>query len=167
MLLALFVLLLGGARAQADGPAHEGVLLQSEGSEFAADADADTYTGPAPLAVHFSARTTKASGRVTYRWEFDDRVASAEQNSSHTFRRPGWYNVTMDARDETGHSYRMNLLLHAWRPRDWARLQRAPDMRIVRHAVRELERKRSRAGGASAEGEPLSTLTASGARPGS
>ncbi len=167
MLLALVLLLLGGARAQADGPGHEAVLRQSEGSEFAADADADTYAGPAPLTVHFSARAIKASGRVTYRWEFDDRVGSTEQNPYHTFRRHGWYNVTMDARDETGHSYRMNLLLHAWRPRDWARLQTARDMRIVRHAVRELERKRSRAGGASAEGEPLSTLTASGARPAS
>jgi PKD domain-containing protein len=156
MLLVLAVLLLGGPRAQADGPGgHDGGLR----TEFAADADADTYTGPAPLTVRFSARTTNASGRVTYRWDFDDRVGSAEQNPSHTFPRHGWYNVTMDARDETGHRYRMNLLLHAWRPRDWARLQRGRDLRIVQHAARELERKRSRAGGAS--------LTASGARPAS
>jgi len=144
MLLALAVLLLGSFQAHARG--HDGIRLPSERSEFAADADADTYTGPAPLTVHFSARTISASGRVTYRWDFDDRAGSPEQNPHHTFRRQGWYNVTLDARDETGHSYRMNLLLHAWRPRDWARLQKAPDMRIVRHAARELERKRSRAG---------------------
>jgi hypothetical protein len=49
--------------------------------------------------------------------DLDDGTTSAEQNPSHTFRRHAWYNVTMDARDAAGHVYRMNLLLHAWRPR--------------------------------------------------
>ena len=60
MLLALVVLLLGGPRSQAHARGHDGVLLPSERREFAADADADTYTGPAPLTVHFSARTINA-----------------------------------------------------------------------------------------------------------
>lgn len=55
----------------------------------------------------------------------------------------------MDARDAAGHVYRMNLLLHAWRPKDWARLQAHHDVRIMRHAARELESKRRRDAAAS------------------
>jgi PKD repeat protein len=32
-------------------------------------------------------------------WTFDDRTISDEQNPVHTFRRPGWYAVTLDTTD--------------------------------------------------------------------
>jgi len=91
---------------------------------------------------------------VSYRWNFDDRTTSSEQNPGHTFSRHGWYSVTLDARDAAGHTYRLNLLLHAWRQKDWTRLQAHHDLRIVQHAARELERKRRRS--ATAAAEPLS-----------
>jgi hypothetical protein len=47
----------------------------------------------------------------------------------------------MDARDDSGHVDRTNLLLHVWRPRDWARMQRHRDMRIVMRSLRELKKK--------------------------
>jgi hypothetical protein len=47
----------------------------------------------------------------------------------------------MDARDGAGRTDRANLLLHVWRPRDWARMQRHKDMRIVMRSLRELKRK--------------------------
>lgn len=148
LLLAIAVVLVAATGSLAAGKAHEGFFIGRDG-EFEADADANVYAGPAPLAVKFSASAQHASGRVTYRWNFDDGTTSAEQNPSHGFRRHGWYNVTMEARDAAGHVYRMNLLLHAWRPKDWARLQAHQDVRIMRHAARELERKRSREAAAS------------------
>jgi hypothetical protein len=112
-----------------------------DGRTLASDADADPYTGPAPLTVRFTAKTINVFGKVSYRWNFDDRTTSTEQNPTHTFPRQGWYRVTLDARDAGGHTDRTNLLLHVWRPRDWARMQRHRDMRIVSRSLRELKRK--------------------------
>jgi len=142
-LRACFALLLvGGAHALAAGTADV-----PPRAEFSADADADPYAGPAPLSVQFSATASNGSGRVSYRWSFDDGQTGTAQKPLHVYRKHGWYEVTMDARDEAGHSYRMNLLLHAWRPRDWTRMRNKLDVRIVQHAARELERKRARAAG--------------------
>jgi hypothetical protein len=116
--------------------------LLDDGKTLASDADADTYTGPAPLTVHFTAKTINVFGTVRYRWTFDDRTPpSTERDPTHTFARQGWYRVTMDARDDGGHVDRTNLLLHVWRPRDWARMQRHRDMRIVMRSLRELKKK--------------------------
>lgn len=130
------------AGAAEDAPGH---FLDSEADEFAADADADTYAGPAPLTVRFTAHTINATRSVRYRWDFDDGSGSTVQNPRHTFRKRGWYLVTMEARDAAGQTYRINLQVHAWRPRDWERFQKTRDMRIANHAARELERKRARA----------------------
>jgi PKD domain len=151
--LAIVLLLLGAAPALGGGKSDQGFFVDHD-DEFEADGDADIYAGPAPLAVKFSARAIHASGRVSYRWNFDDRTTSSEQNPGHTFSRHGWYSVTLDARDTAGHTYRLNLLLHAWRQKDWTRLQAHHDLRIVQHAARELERKRRRS--ATAAAEPLS-----------
>lgn len=129
---------------------EEGESIDSEPNEFAADADADTYAGPAPLTVHFTARAINGAGGVTYSWTFDDGFRSAEQNPVHTFHKRGWYLVSMDARDSEGKTDRITLQVHAWRPRDWVEFQTSRDMRIPEHAVRELERKRRKASGATA-----------------
>lgn len=148
---------LGCSRAQRDDAAGKTYL--DDGRTFASDADADTYTGPAPLIVHFTTQTINASGKPSYRWTFDDHHAeSTEQNPLHTFSRPGWYAVTMDTRDASGATYRANLLLHAWRPRDWARLQQHRDMRIVMRSLRELKRK-------NAETEAAATALAASQTP--
>ena len=135
VLIALVVSPLGCSRSDDDD------VFLDDGRSLASDADADPYTGPAPLTVRFSAKAINVFGRATYRWSFDDRTTSTEQNPVHTFARQGWYRVTMDVRDDGGHTDRTNLLLHAWRPRDWARLQRRRDMRIVMRSMRELKRK--------------------------
>src|SRR5688572_17081875 len=97
----LLAIVLGPA---AGGAEDDTFFLDAERDEFAADADADTYAGPAPLTVRFSARTINAAGTVRYEWSFDDRdrERSTAQNPVHTFRRPGWYAVTVDARDAKG-----------------------------------------------------------------
>ena len=148
VLLAIALVLVAATAFPAAEKTHDGFFIGRDG-EFEADADADVFAGPAPLTVKFSASAQHASGRVTYRWKFDDGTTSTEQSPSHAFRRRGWYNVTMEARDAAGHVYQMNLLLHAWRPKDWARLQADRDVRIMRHAALELERKRRRDSAAS------------------
>jgi hypothetical protein len=130
-----------GSKADPDDETH---FLDTELDQFAADADADPFAGPVPLTVRFTTHTINAQGRLTYAWNFDDGARSSEQNPVHTFRKRGWYFVTMDVRDQAGHTYRINLQLHAWRVRDWERYQTTRDARIVNHAVRELERKRQR-----------------------
>jgi hypothetical protein len=156
---AVLAALLAAPAAARKAPSVEGDephFLESERDEFAADADADTYAGPAPLTVRFTSSTINGSGRTTYAWDFDDGSRSGQQNPTHTFRKRGWYLVSMVARDGAGRTYRTNLLVHAWRPRDWMRLQQTRDMRIVRHAARELERKRSRAAAATEPAPPPS-----------
>lgn len=145
VLLAAASVASAGRRSGSSVRDDQSQFLDNEQDAFAADADADTYAGPAPLTAHFTARTINPKGRVRYTWNFDDRSASSEQNPVHTFRKRGWYLVTMDAHDAAGNTYRINLQLHAWRPRDWARLLARRDMRISEHAVRELMRKRQRA----------------------
>lgn len=140
LLLAFALALVPAVSVGSPEDNDEGFFIDKDRG-FEADADADVYAGPAPLAVAFSARALNAFRRVTYHWSFDDGTTSTEQNPRHTFRRQGWYNVTVDARDAAGHVYRMNLLLHAWRPKDWARMQVRMDTRIAQRSLRELERK--------------------------
>lgn len=144
VLLTLAGIASGCIGPSGDGSDGEAQFIGSGEDGFAADADADTYAGPAPLTVRFSARSTNANGPVRYEWNFDDGSGSGEQNPTHTFHKHGWYLVTMDALDGAGGSHRINLQLHAWRPRDWAQFQETHDVRIVQRAIRELERKRAR-----------------------
>jgi len=144
-LAVLAVCLVSACSRSKSGDDGEAFFLDQERSGFAADADADVYSGPAPLTVQFTARTGGATGAVSYRWNFDDHATAEGQSPAHTFGKRGWYLVTMDASDSAGHAYRMNLQLHAWRPSDWNRMLAHPDDRIVRHALRELAAKRATA----------------------
>ena len=93
---------------------------------FAADVSADHFAGPTPLNVRFSAKAKNSKGQVHYRWRFDDGTQSEEQNPAHSFPRPGYYTVIMDARDESGNNTRQSLLLGAWPPKQWAEAQNKP-----------------------------------------
>ena len=93
---------------------------------LSADVNADHFAGPTPLSVRFSANAKNAKGKVLYRWRFDDGTQSEEQNPAHSFPRPGYYTVIMDARDESGNNTRQSLLLGAWPPRQWAEAQNNP-----------------------------------------
>jgi hypothetical protein len=88
--------------------------------------DADRFAGPTPLNSKFSAKPKDAQGQVHYRWRFDDGTQSEEQNPAHSFPRPGYYTVIVDARDESGNNTRQSLLLGAWPPQQWAEAQTKP-----------------------------------------
>jgi hypothetical protein len=152
VLLAVAGIAWPGSGPSGNAPDGEAQLIDREGDGFTADADADTFAGPAPLTVRFTARSMNAKDPVRYAWNFDDGSGSGEQSPVHTFRERGWYLVTMEARDGGGQTYRVTLQLHAWRPRDWARFQETRAMRIVHHAARELERKRARNAAANQTG---------------
>ena len=53
-------------------------------------------SGPAPLTVQF---TSLSSGANAYSWSFGDGGTSPAQNPDHTYRIPGTYSVSLDARD--------------------------------------------------------------------
>src|SRR5919201_3871386 len=88
--------------------------------------DVDRYAGPVPLTSKFSAKPKNAEGKVYYRWRFDDGTQSEKQTTTHTFPRPGYYTVILDARDESGNYARQSFLLGAWPVKQWAQAQTTP-----------------------------------------
>ena len=96
------------------------------GGNFKIKANAEKFAGPTPLATRFTASASGADGDVLYRWRFDDGTTSTEQNPGHTFPRPGYYQVILDARDTDGNAARQSLLLGAWPPKQWADAQVKP-----------------------------------------
>lgn len=68
-------------------------------------AQADTYTGTAPLLVHFSGGASfdiDGNGPVSYSWTFGDGTDAEGQFVQHTFWSPGNYTVTLSVEDEEG-----------------------------------------------------------------
>jgi len=96
------------------------------GGQYKVKANAEKFAGPTPLVTRFSANASGANGDVLYRWRFDDGTTSTEQNPGHTFPRPGYYQVILDARDTDGNAARQSLLLGAWPPKQWADAQVKP-----------------------------------------
>ena len=88
--------------------------------------DADRFAGPTPLNVKFSVKPKNEDGKTHFRWRFDDGTQSEDQNPTHSFPRPGYYTVIVDARDESGNNTRQSLLLGAWPPKQWATAQTKP-----------------------------------------
>ena len=86
----------------------------------------DRYAGPVPLTSKFTAKAKNAKGEVYYRWRFDDGTQSEKQSATHTFPRPGYYTVILDARDESGNNSRASFLLGAWPVKQWAEAQSTP-----------------------------------------
>lgn len=59
--------------------------------------------GLAPLTVSFRGSGEDSDGSITsYYWDFGDDTTSTEQNTSHTFRDMGRYNVTLSVVDNQG-----------------------------------------------------------------
>jgi len=86
----------------------------------------DHFAGPTPLIVRFTASSKNGQGKVLYRWRFDDGTSTTNPNVTHTFKRAGYYQVILDARDESGNNTRQSLLLGAWPPQQWASAQTKP-----------------------------------------
>jgi hypothetical protein len=107
------------------------------GGTFKVTGNADRFAGPTPLISRFTAKSQHADGDVIYRWRFDDGTTSEEQNPTHSFKRPGYYTVILDARDEAGHNDRQTFLLGAWPAKQWAEAQQQP---LTRKSAREAQR---------------------------
>jgi hypothetical protein len=110
---------------------------ESGGGNFDVSANADQFAGPTPLLARFTAKSKNAKGDVTYRWRFDDGTTSREQNPTHSFPRPGYYTVILDALDEEGNNDRQTFLLGAWPPAQWASAQRSP---LTKKGARDAQR---------------------------
>jgi PKD domain len=85
---------------------------------FHVKATAGPFAGAAPLRIKFRGFSYRAKGDVHYSWHFDDGTVSNVQNPVHTFSRPGYYLVLMDARDDTNND-RWNLFVGAWPKQVW------------------------------------------------
>ena len=86
----------------------------------------DHFAGPTPLIVRFTAYAKNGKGKVLYRWRFDDGTSTTKPNVTHTFKRAGYYQVILDARDESGNNDRESFLFGAWPPGQWAEAQHTP-----------------------------------------
>ena len=96
------------------------------GGKFSVTGKVDHYAGPTPLVVRLSASSKHADGDVIYRWRFDDGTSSTNPSVTHKFDRAGYYQVLLDARDESGNNDRESFLFGAWPPKQWAEAQRTP-----------------------------------------
>jgi PKD domain len=126
---------------------------------FHVAADADHFGGPTPLRVRFYSTPFHETGKVHWRWRFDDGTTSEEKNPVHNFPRPGYYQVLMEARDAKG-SDAWNLIVGAWPPDVWEtrqktqgkftgatirNLQRAQALRTAKRRKEQLRKSRKRA----------------------
>jgi hypothetical protein len=93
---------------------------------FDVKGNVDHFAGPTPLIVRLTASAKHAKGDVIYRWRFDDGTSTSNPNVTHTFKRAGYYQVILDARDESGNNDRESFLFGAWPPQQWAEAQRTP-----------------------------------------
>ena len=127
---------------------------------FHVAADGSRFGGPAPLTVRFFSESFHQKGAVRWRWRFDDGTTSEERNPVHTFRRPGYYQVLMEARDAKGQDA-WNLIVGVWPPEVWEasskrtagpinaasikKLQRAQSARTAKRRREQLAKSRKRA----------------------
>lgn len=93
-------------------------------------ATAKPFGGPAPLKSSFVTKVKNADGNVIFRWRFDDGTISTERDPTHTFKKPGYYLVVVDARDEGGNTDRHNLLLGAVTGDEWGKARRRQITRV-------------------------------------
>ena len=69
-------------------------------SHVGAVANADSTSGTAPFTVHFTGSGTGGTPPYTYDWDFGDTTAdSSQQNPTHVYTGPGYFNVTLTVTD--------------------------------------------------------------------
>lgn len=96
------------------------------GGKFKVETDVDHFAGPTPLIVRLKATAKNADGDVSYRWRFDDGTTSTKPEVTKTFSRAGYYQVSLDAHDESGINDGESFLFGAWPPEQWSKAQRSP-----------------------------------------
>jgi PKD repeat protein len=62
----------------------------------------EKYVGTVPLTVCFTDMTDLQFKATTWLWDFGDRNSSFQQNPCHTYREPGMYTVTLEAKNAQG-----------------------------------------------------------------
>ena len=70
------------------------------------DINADVIEGPAPLDINFTATTEKTV--LDWSWDFDDGSGADQQNPSHTFVKPGLYDVSVTIQTPEGPYFRLS-----------------------------------------------------------
>jgi hypothetical protein len=156
-LAALLITACGGG----DGKKGKGLSDPNpDNTAFHVAADGSRFGGPSPLTVNFFSEPFHEKGPVRWRWRFDDGTTSEEQNPAHIFKKPGYYQVLMEARDATGQDA-WNLIVGVWPPEVWEagskksqgainvtsikKLQKAQSARTGKRRREQLEKSRKRA----------------------
>ena len=81
------------------------VSISANQDGFDLDIDADPDIGPAPLTTTFSAVLDEdAPGPFYFQWDFGDGGRDASNPTSHTYRSPGEYSVTLKVTNPQGQS---------------------------------------------------------------
>jgi hypothetical protein len=109
-----------------------------DNESFHVGADATTFGGPAPLAIRFKVTPFHATGPVFYRWRFDDGTYAEGTSPVHTFTKPGYYQVLLEARDERK-SDAWNLIVGAWPPKVWEARTNAKGP-VTKETIRRLQK---------------------------
>ena len=75
----------------------------STSQPFITSIDVNETSSPAPATIQFRANTTGGLGPYSQSWDFNDGVDNPEirDNVSHTFDKPGNYNVSLAAKDSS------------------------------------------------------------------
>ena len=163
--VALVIAGCGGDDKKGDGKSLKD--SNPDNPNFHVAADGSRFGGPAPLTVNFYSESFHEKGPVRWRWRFDDGTTSEERNPSHTFKRPGYYQVLMEARDSHGQDA-WNLIVGVWPPEVWEasskkdvgqlnakslrKLQQAQSRRTSKRRAEQLEKSKKRAAQYSSEG---------------
>jgi hypothetical protein len=110
---------------------------------FHVAADGSRFGGPAPLTVRFFSESFHEKGKVRWRWRFDDGTTSEERNPVHTFKRPGYYQVLMEARDAHGQDA-WNLIVGVWPPEVWEASSKRTAGPLNTASIRKVQRAQNR-----------------------
>jgi hypothetical protein len=118
--------------------------LSPEDPNFHVNGEAGPYAGGAPLKVQFAAKAYRGSGDVRWYWRFDDGMSSTEQNPTHTFAKPGYYQVVVDAIDGKKHTNFRSLYMGVWPADVWRRRAKLTDAESAVEVVKQQRRTRKR-----------------------
>jgi PKD domain-containing protein len=139
--IALLIAACGGDDKKGGGKSLEDSNPDNE--NFHVAADGSRFGGPAPLTVRFFSESFHEKGLVRWRWRFDDGTTSEERNPVHTFRRPGYYQVLMEARDARGQDA-WNLIVGVWPPDVWEARTNKANGPINATSIRKVQKAQSR-----------------------
>lgn len=92
------------ASVVADGWHIDDIRLQGSGNSCAPVAPTASFSSNSPVALGQAVQFTNASigDNLSYLWDFGDGASSTDENPSHTYAAPGFYDVTLTATNPAG-----------------------------------------------------------------